>query len=169
MHLLDIQHVTLSVIHFLLYLPLGIKVCLSLETNEENHNHINGYIHFCELCWWKEIESIEEHLIYFSTKTCSCLRKLHQKKEIKICTTMNTIEWTCTYCSIGIKDKKVKHLYLYPTKYDEDYEIFYICPEKRKNLTYPPTHINQKCFKCKKKYKKIAKMWATHGSVNLVI
>ena len=155
-------------IHFFLYLPLGISVCLSLKTNEENHNHINGYIHFCELCWWKEIESIEEHLIYFSTKRVFVYVKYIKKRDIRICTRMNTVEWTCTYCSIGMKDNKVKYLYLYPKKYEEEYEIFYTCLEKRKNLMYPPTHINQKCFKCKN-CKKFAKTWATHASVNLVI
>ena len=64
---------------------------------------------------------------------------------------MNTIEWTCTYCSLFTKTvNKVKHLYIFLKEYEEDFEILYTCSRKIKNLTYPPIHKNKKCFKCKK-------------------
>ena len=69
-----------------------LGVCLSLENNEEDHDHTYGHINFCNVCWWKEIKTTDGQLIYFSTRKCSCIRKSREQKEISICITMSTIE-----------------------------------------------------------------------------
>ena len=80
---------------------LGIRsVCFSIEDNIINHEHTCGYILFCNLCWWKEVFTINNELICYSFKHCSSDVKLHQTKVVRICKTVNTIEWDCTYCSM---------------------------------------------------------------------
>ena len=46
---------------------------------------------------------------------------------------------------------RIKHLYTYPRKYEDDYDIFNACPIKKRSLAYPRVHGNQICFKSKKK------------------
>ena len=107
-----------------------------------------GIIRFCELCWWKEIENTTT-LLYLSTKKCNCLYKFHKSIEIIICETMNTTEWPCAHCTLksNFNGSKVKHIYLYPNRYEEDFEIFFACPKKRQIKSYPKTHINLRCIK----------------------
>ena len=104
---------------------------LSLENNEEDHDHTYGYINCCNLCWWKEIETTNGQLIYFSTKKCSYIRKSREQKEISICITMSTIEWICTYCSLLTKNK-VKHLYIFPKNMKKILRYFTPAQEKLK-------------------------------------
>ena len=111
----------------------GNNGCFWLENDEIHDNkHSTGIIRFCELCWWREIENGTTTL-YFSTKKCNCLYKLHCLIEIRICEMMNTIEWNCTYCSLKLKSGQVKHMYLYPNRYEEDFEIFFECPTGKGN------------------------------------
>ena len=63
---------------------------------------------------------------------------------------MKTIEWKCTYCSLHTTSRtgnKVKHLYIFPDKY-EDFEIFFNCPNKEQIRSYPQFHTELKCNKC---------------------
>ena len=126
----------------------GNNVCFWLENDEiHDHKHSTGIIRFCELCWWKEIENGTTTL-YFSTKKCNCLYKLHCSIEIRICEMMNTIKWNCAYCSLKLKSGQIKHMYLYPNRYKEDFEIFFECPQKRVIKCYPKNYTDLKCIKC---------------------
>ena len=127
--------------------------CLSLEDyiDSGEHEYVKGHINYCELCWWKEINDDNENLIYFSMKACTCKHKLHFRKCVSIYKTMKTIEWKCMYCSLHTTSRignKVKHLYIFPDKYEEDFEIFFNCPNKKQIRSYSQFHTELKCKKC---------------------
>ena len=70
-----------------------------------------------------------------SSKACMCKFKndFHQELHVKICRLMKAIEWNCIKCSLDSKSD-VKHINMYPTKYEEDFDIFYTCLKKKTNM-----------------------------------
>ena len=110
----------------------------------KTHTHKNCTIIFCEKCWWKEIYLIDYYdLIYMSSKACMCKFKndFHQELHVKICRLMKAIEWYSIKCSLDSKSN-VRHINIYPTKYEEDFDIFYTCLEKKRTWTYPKAQMN---------------------------
>ena len=123
-------------------------MCFSLE-EDVGHEHTRGYILFCNLCWWKDIYTINDELIYYSFKHCPCDVKLHQTTDLQ------TFKYNRTGLYLLFYARNYRscqtHLYIYPHKYEDDYDIFNICPIKKRSLTYPPVHGSQICFNCRKK------------------
>ena len=57
----------------------------------------------------------------------------------------------CAYCSLHTTSRignKVKHLYIFPNKYEADFEIFFDCPDKKRIRSYPQFQTELKCNKC---------------------
>ena len=42
----------------------------------------------------------------------------------------------------------MKHLYIFLDKYEEDFEIFFACPNKKQIRSYPQFHTKFNCNKC---------------------
>ena len=61
-------------------------------------------------------------------KNAPVLSSYTKKKDVRICKSLNTIEWDCIYSSLREQIGRVKHLYVFPDKYEDDYCIFNTCP-----------------------------------------